>query len=716
MDDLNAATLDDVKEWFETYYGPTNAVIALAGDIDLETAKRKVEEYFGDIQGGPPLTKPKKWIAKRNEQTREVMQDNVPQTRIYKVWNVAEDGTDEAIALELASSTLTGSKNSPMYQELVYKSGLATSVSSFYYGREIAGLFIITATVAPGQDAKEVESVMDSTLDKYLQKGPNAKLLKDIKTSTISNYTFGLQRIGGFGGKSDILATYQTLYGDPGAFRDQLRTYLDTPAKVIKEASNKWLTSGDYVLTIVPAAKTSVVKSTVDRSKGIPYPTEKLSYSFPKIQSTVLKNGSKLVLAERNSSPLVELEIVFNKGYAVETNDKLGLVNFTMSMVDEGTENYSSLEYAEKQESLGSSISFGSSIDTTYASMSSLKVNLESTLELLKEGLLNANFPQVELDKVKKRWLAGIDQELNSPASMANREIRALVYGSNHPYAKASSSGIKSTVETFTRDDLVEMYLKLTNPSDATFIVTGDISLNEAAGMLNAKFSSWTSDDISSEDVDLFTVEDQTSPRIFLIDKPGAIQSYILAAQLLPPTNSDDDILIDYMNYAIAGSFTSRLNMNLREDKSWSYGVRTSTGYSQGQRLMRMTAPVQTDKTAPAVLEILREYDEYINTTPVNAEELSKIKQARTLRLPGQFETLSALLGGIEDIVKYDRDFDYLDTIADQRNSIKLEDVQSASTKYLNTNKWTWVIVGDLKQIEAPIRELNIGTVEIINN
>ena len=716
MDDLNAATLDDVKEWFETYYGPTNAVIALAGDIDLETAKRKVEEYFGDIQGGPPLTKPKKWIAKRNEQTREVMQDNVPQTRIYKVWNVAEDGTDEAIALELASSTLTGSKNSPMYQELVYKSGLATSVSSFYYGREIAGLFIITATVAPGQDAKEVESVMDSTLDKYLQKGPNAKLLKDIKTSTISNYTFGLQRIGGFGGKSDILATYQTLYGDPGAFRDQLRTYLDTPAKVIKEASNKWLTSGDYVLTIVPAAKTSVVKSTVDRSKGIPYPTEKLSYSFPKIQSTVLKNGSKLVLAERNSSPLVELEIIFNKGYAVETNDKLGLVNFTMSMVDEGTENYSSLEYAEKQESLGSSISFGSSIDTTYASMSSLKVNLESTLELLKEGLLNANFPQVELDKVKKRWLAGIDQELNSPASMANREIRALVYGSNHPYAKASSSGIKSTVETFTRDDLVGMYLKLTNPSDATFIVTGDISLNEAAGMLNAKFSSWTSDDISSEDVDLFTVEDQTSPRVFLIDKPGAIQSYILAAQLLPPTNSDDDILIDYMNYAIAGSFTSRLNMNLREDKSWSYGVRTSTGYSQGQRLMRMTAPVQTDKTAPAVLEILREYDEYINTTPVNAEELSKIKQARTLRLPGQFETLSALLGGIEDIVKYDRDFDYLDTIADQRNSIKLEDVQSASTKYLNTNKWTWVIVGDLKQIEAPIRELNIGTVEIINN
>ena len=716
MADLNAATLDDVKEWFETYYGPTNAVIALAGDIDLETAKIKVQEYFGDIQPGPPLTKPKKWIAKRTEQTREVMEDNVPQTRIYKVWNVPEDGTAEAQALDLASSTLAGSKNSPLYQELVYKTGLATGVSAFYYGREIAGLFIISATVAPDQDVNEVENVIDATLEKYLKTGPNSKLLKNTKTSTIAGLTNGLQRIGGFGGKSDILATYQTLYGDAGAFRKILEMYLDTSANEVKAASNKWLSSGDYVLTIVPAAKTSVVESTIDRSKGIPYPTEKLSYSFPKIQSAVLNNGSKLVLAERNDLPLVQLEIVFNNGYAVESEDELGLVNFTMSMVDEGTKKYNSLEFAEMQESLGSGIGFGSSIDTTYASMSSLKVNLEKTLDLFKEGLLNPIFPQVELDKVKKRWLAGIDQELNSPASMANREIRTLVYGSGHPYAKASSSGTKNTVETFTREDLQAMYAKITNPNDATFIVTGDISLADATNLLNKKFSNWKSSNKSTIKVNLFDVEDQTSPRVFLIDKPGAIQSYILAAQLLPPTNSNDDILIDYMNYAIAGSFTSRLNMNLREDKSWSYGVRTSTGYSQGQRLMRMTAPVQTDKTAPAILEILREYDEYINSSPINSDELSKIKNARTLRLPGQYETLGALLGGIEDIVKYNRDYDYLDTIADKRNSIKLEDVQSATSKYLDTNKWTWVIVGDLNEIEDPVRELNIGPLEIIKN
>ena len=716
MDDLNAATLDDVKEWFETYYGPTNAVLALAGDIDVETAKIKVQEYFGDIPGGPPLTKPKKWIAKRSEQTREVMEDNVPQTRIYKVWNVAEDGTNEAQALDLASSTLAGSKNSPLYQELVYKTGLASGVSAFYYGREIAGLFVIVATVASGQDPDEVEKVIDDTLEKYLQRGPDTKLLKNIKTSSISSLTNGLQRIGGFGGKSDILATYQTLYGDAGAFREQLSIYLNTSAVDIKKAANKWLTSGDYVLSIVPAKKTSVVKSQVDRSKGIPYPTEKLSYSFPKIQSAVLDNGSKLVLAERNDLPLVNIEVVFNKGWAIESNEQQGLANFTMSMMDEGTKKYSSLDFAEAQERLGSGIGYGSSIDTTYASLSSMKVNLEATLDLFKEGLLNPIFPQAELDKVKKRWLDSIDQQLNNPGSVANRKIRGLVYGEGHPYAKESSSGLKETVEQFTREDLIKMHALLTNPSDSTFIVTGDINLNEAKELLNKKFNNWTSKASDISPIDLFTVEDQSEPRVFLIDKPGAIQSYILAAQLLPPTNSDDDILIDYMNYAIAGSFTSRINMNLREDKSWSYGVRTSTGYSQGQRLMRMTAPVQTDKTAPAILEVLREYNEYVNDSPITADELSKIKNARTLRLPGQYETLGALLGGMEDIVKYNRDFDYLDTIADKRNAILLEDVRSASKKYLDTNKWTWVIVGDLAQIESPVRELNIGKVEILTN
>jgi zinc protease len=243
--------------------------------------------------------------------------------------------------------------------------------------------------------------------------------------------------------------------------------------------------------------------------------------------------------------------------------------------------------------------------------------------------------------------------------------------------------------------------------------VVGDISIDEAVSTLNKKFSNWKSDE-GLVSVNLSDVKKQPNPRIYLINKPGAIQSYITAGQLLPPTNSNDDIVIDYSNYAIAGSFTSRLNMNLREDKSWSYGARAGISSSKGQRLMVVRAPVQTDKTIESIQEILKEYENYLTSNPVTADELDKTKRARTLRLPGQYETLGAIMGGIEDIVTNNRDFNYLNTIVDKRNAITLDEVKSASKEYINPNSWTWIIVGDLSKIEEGVKNLNIGPVEII--
>ena len=214
--------------------------------------------------------------------------------------------------------------------------------------------------------------------------------------------------------------------------------------------------------------------------------------------------------------------------------------------------------------------------------------------------------------------------------------------------------------------------------------------------------------------INLPEVSSPQNSRVYLLNKPNAVQSYILAGQLLPPTNSGDDIVIDYMNYAIAGSFTSRLNMNLREDKSWSYGVRTGTGSGKGQRLMLMRAPVQTDKTIPAIQEILREYNEYISTNPITNDELEKIKNSRLQRMPSQYETLGSLLGAIENIVKYDRGFDYLGKLAAARENISLQEVRDASLTYIKPNTWTWVIVGDLSKIQQDIEALEIGNVEVI--
>ena len=714
MDDLDAASLEDVQDWFKTYYGPNNAVLALAGDIDLETAKLKVAKYFGDIPSGPPLIKPEKWIAKRSEEKREVMFDDVPQARIYKIWNVPERDTEAAAHFDLASSVLVGGKNSPLYKELVYEKQIATSVSSFYYDREIAGMFFIVADVVAGVDPADVESAMDDVMATFIKRGPNPKLLKAEKTKILAGFIRGIQRIGGFGGKSDLLATCQTYTGDPGCYQKNA-AYLDavTPSKM-KATFAEWIDDTPYVLTILPTDKYTVGETDLDRSSGVPYPTQKVEFQFPKLQTATLSNGAKVVLAQRKGVPLVEMNFQFNFGYAQENNDELGYTNFMMGMLNEGTKKYSSLEFDEVLDSLGSNLGFGSGLDTSVASLSSLKANLSQTLDLAKEALINPTFPEKEIERIKKETLAGIIQEENRPASIAYRNIGKLLYGEEHPYGKPlTGSGISETISSITRANIMDVHSRAINSAHLTFAVAGDIEMKELVDLLESKFGDWSANsDLGLKT--LTTVELPDNRTVYLIDKPNAQQSYIVAGQLLPPSATDEEIEIDYMNYAIGGSFTARLNMNLREDKSWSYGVRTRLGDAKGQRAMLVTAPVQTDKTSESMAEIVKEYADYLSTKPITQDELAKGKASKTLRLPGQFETLGALKGGVSGIVTYDRDLDYLDQLPALLDEPSLTQVQAKAQKYIKPNQWTWLIVGDLSKIEEPIRALNLGEVKVI--
>ena len=714
MDDLDAASLEDVQDWFKTYYGPNNAVLALAGDIDLETAKIKVAKYFADIPSGPPLVKPEKWIAKRSEEKREIMFDDVPQARIYKIWNVPERDTEEAAHFDLASSVLVGGKNSPLYKELVYDQQIATSVSSFYYDREIAGMFFIVADAVAGVDPAKVEAAMDDVMTNFIKRGPNPKLLKAEKTKLLAGFIRGIQRIGGFGGKSDLLATCQTYTGNPGCFQENA-AFMDavTPSKM-KATFAKWIDDTPYVLTILPTDKYEVAQTDLDRSAGVPYPTEKVEFQFPKLQTATLSNGAIVVLAQRKGVPLVELNFQFNFGYAQENNDELGYTNFMMDMLNEGTKKYSSLEFDQILDSLGSNIGFGSGLDSSFVSISSLKDNLDETLDLAKEAVMYPTFPLDEIERIKKQTLAAFKREEFRPASIAFRNIGNLLYGQDHPYGKLLiGSGVSETITSLTQSDLLSIHKRTLNPKNLTFVVAGDISLDEITQTLEKKFGSWNAD-ISSPLKDLSNVELPDTRIVYLIDKPNAQQSYIVAGQLLPPTATAEEIELNYMNYAIGGSFTSRLNMNLREDKSWSYGVRTRLGDAKGQRAMLVTAPVQTDKTSESMAEIVKEYSDYLTTNPISEDELAKGKASKTLKLPGRFETLGALKGGVSNIVTYNRDLDYLNKLPALLDQPSLTQIQAKAQKYIKPNQWTWLIVGDLAKIEEPIRALNLGEVKVI--
>ena len=716
MEDLNAATLEDVQLWFKTYYGPNNAVLSLAGDINVDEAKKIVTKYFGDIPPGPSPIKKKKWIAKRSGEKREIMYDRVPNARIYKVWNTPEIGSPEHAHFELLASLLTGGKNSALYQELVYKRQLATSVSAFYYDREIAGQFWIAVDLANGRSLDDLEDAMDTALSDFIKKGPSAKRLKNTKTSIRASSIKGLQRVGGFGGKSDLLAYSEVYSGNPGAYLEFINGIMEITNKEIKETANTWLTDGAYVLTVIPEENRSYdSESTADRSK-LPFPTEFPELDLPEIQRAKLSNGLEVVLAERHDVPMINLSFQIKSGHATDPLGQPGLANFTMSMLTEGSKSFNALELSDQLEELGTDLYTSTGLDSSSINISSLKSSFEESIEIMFEVITEPTFDQEEIDRKKIRWLAAIDQSLSTPNGMVSNLIPEILYGEDHPYAKPfSGNGTRESIQWMSRDDLIDYKNRFIAPSNGTLILVGDTTLDEILPILEAQFGSWPENRMLKGAQLVYTInKEPDSRRVFLIDKPGAVQSLIVAGQLMPGMRTPDEIDIDLMNRVIGGSFTSRLNMNLREDKSWSYGVRTRLSQYKGPRPMLVSAPVQTDKTVDSIQEIIREYDEYLSSNPAKNEELEAIVNDLSLGLIGDFETFGSLMSGLSGIVSFDREDDFLDNLPTKYRSMTIDDINAAAERYIDPSIWTWVIVGDLSKIEQGIRELDLGEIEIL--
>jgi zinc protease len=359
MADLDAASLDDVKEWFETWYGPDNAVLVLAGDIDVETARERVTRYFGDIPAGPPLTRKNTWIAARTESTRETMYDRVAQPRIYRTWNIANFGTAEEDHLALLAQVLGGSQSSRLNARLLHQEQLVDSISASASGLEISGMFMIVATVKQGVDLARVEAIIDEELARLLQDGPTRAELAQAKTQFRAGFIRGIERVGGFGGKSDVLAGCAVYTGDPGCFRASLERIENATAADLKAAGNRRLAQGDHTLTVLPFPSFTTVPSDVDRSLGMPQVDEFPEVSFPALQRARLQNGIEVVLAERHEIPVVQLQLQFDAGYAADLGGPLGAAAFTMRMLDQGAGKRDALELAAAIEAEGAQLGAG---------------------------------------------------------------------------------------------------------------------------------------------------------------------------------------------------------------------------------------------------------------------------------------------------------------------------------------------------------------------
>ena len=713
MDDLNAAELEDVHEWFKTYYGPNNAVIAIAGDIDAETAREKVEKYFGDIQPGPPVGSSETWIAKRTGEQREMMQDRVPQARLIKVWNVPEEYSDDATYLDLVSDVLADGKNSRLYKRLVYEDQIATSVNAFIDTREIGSQFHVWATARPGQDLAVVEAAVDEELDRFLEEGPTEQELERVKVQRKAGLVRGIERIGGFGGKSDILARSTVYGGTPEAWKNEFGTILgSTPADLL-ETAQEWLSDGVYVLEVHPFPELTASSEGADRST-VPATTAAPSVNFPAIQRATLSNGLEIMLAERHASPLVNFSMMFDAGAASDQMAKPGTAALAMNMLDEGTTSMSSLEISDALDMLGASIGSGSNLDMSVVNLSSLKENLGASLDLYADVILNPAFPENELERLRAEQLAGIQREKVTPIQMALRVFPKLLYGDDHAYGLPfTGSGSEESVSSISVDDLEDFHGTWFKPNNATLVVVGAITMDELRPQIEERFGRWRRGDIPSKNI--ATVAHRDEPVVYLMDRPGSQQSIIFAGHVAPPRNNPDEVAIETMNTILGGAFTSRVNMNLREDKGWSYGAFTIIVDARGQRPFIVYAPVQTDKTSESIEEARRELREYIGDNPANDEELQKALANQTLQLAGQWETINAVRGSMQQIVRFGLQDDYWNNYAESVLSLDLDRIENAAEEVVRPENLVWIVVGDRAVIEEGIAALNLGEIHVID-
>ena len=710
MEDLDAAELDDVKEWFKTYYGAANAVLSIAGDVDAQEVKKRVEHYFGDIPSGPPVDKQEAWVAKMTGTHRQQMQDRVPQARIYRVWNVPQWGTRESALLDLVADILGGGKTSRFYKRLVYQDQIATDASSYLYARELSGQLHVVSTAHPSKTLAEVEQALAEELEKFIQEGPTQAELDLVRTQTFASFVRGLERVGGFGGKSDILASNEVYGGSPGTYKKYFRYLEEATPEDLRGAARDWLSDGDFILEVHPFPKYSTADSGADRDRlpdvGEPPPAE-----FPTLRKATLSNGLKVILAERHAVPVINFRLLMDAGYAADLGGLAGTANLTADMMDEGTSTRSALQISEEAARLGAQIGTSASLDDSTVTLSALKSNLAESLDLYADVVLNPSFPEKELERLRRQLLARIQREKVSPVSMALRVMPKLIYGADHAYGNPlTGSGTEETAKAITRDQLKDFHATWYRPNNATLIVVGDTTLAEIEPQLERVFKSWQSGPVPEKQVG--QVDHHPRSRVYLMDRPGSQQSLIFAGHVAPPTNNPDEIALITMNRIIGGSFTSRINMNLREEKHWSYGARTLLFGARGQRPFIVYAPVQTDKTKESAAEIDRELREYRGDRPATAEELDRAQKAQTLSLPGRWETSGAVGGSIAEIVRYGLAEDYYRTFPDKVRALDIPAIQASAKDVIRPDQLVWVIVGDLSKIEEGVRGLNLGEVK----
>ncbi|MDT7533998.1 pitrilysin family protein [Sphingobium sp. SA2] len=729
MADLNAASLADVQMWFKTHYGPNNAVLVLAGDIDMATAKKKVERWFGNIPAGPPPQDVDATVPTLDKDVEKLMKDNVAATRLYRNWVVPGVNGADLPALDLALSVFGGLGSSRLYTTLVRDEKVAVGVKANVQPFEKLSIAEITVDVKPGEDAVAVGKRLDQLLADYLTNGPSADEVQRAATQRVAGTISGLEQVGGFSGKAVTLAEGAVYSDDPATYKKDLAAYAAATPRQVTEAAREWLGRPVFRLTVAPGERTAAdnalagnatMKPAYFRDPDAPAPTAgtppkptKIAeppiepvadLDFPPVEHAKLSNGIPVVFARRATVPTVRVSVAFDAGNAADDRAKLGTAALTTALLDEGTKTRSSLTIAQEQERLGAAVSAGNSMDRTTVGLFALKPNLDASLGLLADVVRNPAFAPAEVERLRGQMLTRIAAEKTEPMAIAQRMLPPLLYGTAHPYGiPFTGSGTESGVKAVTRADLVAFHDGWLRPDNAKIFVTGDTTLTELLPLLEKRFGDWKAP-AAAKGTKLFRMDRMARPaRIILIDKPQSPQSMILAGVLTAKKGTDNPVTLQSANEVLGGSTTSRLTMDLRETKGWAYGAGTALPGVKDTIPLLVYAPVQSDKTGESIIAARQDIKDFLTTKGTTKAERDQTINGQILSLPGSFETSSDLLGAMMRNDLIGRADDFYETLPKIYRAMTAADFDKAAREAINADGLIWVVVGDAKLVRPQL-------------
>jgi zinc protease len=629
---------------------------------------------------------------------------------IMMAWNVPQYGAADADYLDLLSDVLASGKTSRLYKRLVYEMQVATSVNAGVDENEIAGQFSIQIITKPGADLKAIEAVVQSEMQTILRDGPTADELERAKAKRETNQVLGLDAVIA---QAETLAQGQVFAGDPDEYLVSLERLRKATAEELKSAGNRWLTDGEYRLEVLPFPELKAAATGVDRTK-LPEIGKAQPLRLPPFERMTLSNGLQVVLAERHELPSVRMAMIVNAGYSSDYLATPGTASMTSSLLLDGTDKYSSLQLSDELDQLGLDISARASVDTSTVSIVGLTSKLKPAVDLLADIVEHPSFSAEEVARQKKIQTANIEQEKTQGVGIAIRILPPLLFGDKHPYGvPLSGSGTIPSVEKLNREDLVRFHQQWYTPNNATLVIVGDTTLAQMKPILESAFGGWKETKLPVRTIP--TLRMPASHGVYLIDKPGAQQSVLIVGTIAPPQNTPDEVALEMWNNILSGTFTGRLNMNIRENKHWSYGTQSLFLPTAGQRPYLIVAPVQTDKTKESLVEMEKEIQGMAGARPATAAELQAAVAQATKSLPGSRETSGAVSATISNIVSYHLPEDFYTTYAAKADALTPAALNTAQGMFFHPKQLVWIVVGDRAKIEDGLKQLDLGPVYLLD-